>query len=103
MLLTSYKLYAKKADSDLTRIKKLPKKLEASNFKFVKKLEASTENCQNLEFLIKKTNTSPLQSKISSHQNKIHSSSFYLISGYSASLTDQMDIGNLDLTTTIYR
>ena len=48
-----------------TRVKKPPKKLaasnlrfakklEASNLRFAKKLEASPQNCQNLEFLIKK-------------------------------------------------
>ena len=37
-----------------TRVKQLPKQLEASNLKFGKQLEASTENWQNLELLIKK-------------------------------------------------
>ena len=36
------------------RVKELPKQLEASNLKFGKQLEASTQNWQNLELLIKK-------------------------------------------------
>ena len=37
-----------------TWVKQLPKQLEASNLKFGKQLEASTQNWQNLELLIKK-------------------------------------------------
>ena len=41
-----------------TRVKQLPKQLEASNLKFGKQLEASTQNWQNLELLIKKKRVS---------------------------------------------
>ena len=36
------------------RVKELPKQLEASKLKFGKQIEASTENWQNLELLVKK-------------------------------------------------